>query len=181
MGLSNLQSIVAKLSLAEDAYIKGDPMVDEATLEARLRKTRAELLLAGLRELIGHEGLKIEEQPADIQTPVPWIISTVAPEGGVQRPTFGPLLAKELNRCTEDYWRGREDHLIHEVKASDHQCIRSERMLRSLLVNVALDHCNGSPEQVLDPITPAEMAAFAFPGGLLSEPEGRSTGPALGR
>ena len=179
MGLSKLQSIVAKLSLAEDAYIKGDPMVDEATLEARLRKTRGELLLAGLRELIGHEGLNIEEQPAAIQTPVPWIITTVAPAARARRPTFGPLLAKELNRCTEDHWRGREDHLIQNVKASDHQCIRSERMLRGLLVNVALDHCNGSPERVLDPVTPAEMAAFAFPGGLLSRPENGDSGPSL--
>lgn len=40
-------------------------------------------------------------------------------------------------------------------------------MLEMMIAHVALDHCNLSPNEVLDPITPEDMLAFGEPGGLL--------------
>lgn len=174
MALTSIQSIMTQLSLVEDAFIKGDRLIDEAKLEANFRSVRRDLLLAGLKELAGPVELHIEHRPVERFMPVTWIISTAHPDGPAEpRPTFGPRMAEKLNACTKDYCRGAEDHLIQEVKPSDYECIRSERMIHSLLANVALDLSNRAPDAVLDPITPAEMAAFAFPGGLLSgQPSG---------
>jgi hypothetical protein len=164
MRFSKIPSIAARLDNARDTFLHAKS-VDEATNVTAYRKTRNELMLAGLRDLVGHDGVEIQALPVKQLEPEPFLITLVPPTEGAPQPTFGDELAGFLNACRDEPW---PDQFIEEVKPSDSQCIRSELMIRSVLEEFALVLSNPSPNEVLDPITTGDMRAFAIPGGLLS-------------
>ena len=106
MALTAIQSIVSRLSQAEDAFVNSKDWGNDGKQEADFRKLRSELLLAGLRELAGHGGLEVHELAVKRFDPVPLIITMPpASAGGA----FGPKLAEMLNACRKDPWPGSED------------------------------------------------------------------------
>jgi hypothetical protein len=173
MRFTKIPSIAARLDNARDTFLHAKSG-DEATVEAAYRKTRNELMLAGLRDLAGHDGVEIQPLPVKKFEPEPFLITLVPPTEGAPRPSFSDELAGFLNTCRDEPW---PDQFTEEVKPSDTQCIRSELFIRSVLEETALVLRNPSPNEVLDPITTDDMRAFAIPGGLLSalDPDARDS------
>lgn len=168
MALSKIQSLVAQLDAARCAYDATPSWPENPVADEAYRKVRNELMVACIRELSGHDGVCLAASPAKRFDSKPLTITVT--EIGELPPTFGPKLAGMLNDCRKWYWPGKEEHLLREAKPSDHHCVRSEDMIMQLLSHRALDHSNVSPDEVLDPITPADMKVFGVPGGLLAQP-----------
>jgi hypothetical protein len=164
MRFSKILSIAARLDAARDTYLQAKSR-DEMKLRETYRKTRNELMLAGLRDMAGHDGVEIQALPVKDYEPEPFLIRMVAPAEGAAQPTFGEELAGFLSAFPDKGW---PDQFTQEVKASDTKCVRSELFIRSMLEEFALVLTNQRPNEVLDPVTPADMRAFAIPGGLLS-------------